>query len=743
MKDEMRRDRTMLILAALTLIGLGLRLLVWRWREFYPLGGDETEYFNQALTWLQGKGYVDLPLMRPPLYTVFLAVIFQLVDSQVQRVRLVQAIISAGTILLMWLWTRELFRDDSQRERIALVAAAITALCYTFAANATELLTETLFVAGLTLAFWLILRTARTHGRRWAIMAGCTVGALSLLRSVALPLVPLGLAWLLLNRSGAEGAERRQSSSAFAASWRFKVVAGWWFVLASLVVIAPWTIRNYVTYGAPILIDTTGAENLWLDNNAAQATPDDPLGRESAKRQLYALGDDRAARQRLATARGIAQITTHPGWFVRKMWGEAQKFVALEHFDDLRERRAIWVRPLDVWLRLTLGDAMWLLIAFGGVVGLWLYRHGGQGSAVWDQGAAETRRHGDTETRRFSSIVHGPSSMVRGPKWLLVPWALYVFLTGLIFHVELRYRLPLYPVLIPYAAAMVAGAWSIVRGRSSMVDRPWPVVGAIATAGAISALMLLHRPYLAEAAMLTQKHYHLWQADRAWRQGDMARSRLHAEAALSRDPRSALARVRLGLSADGEERAQWWRAAIDALPAHPYAHLLLGDWLRNAGEHDSARRELAYESASLEDLQRWSLATFAAPLTQRVEIGDGLDLGYITGFHESQDGARWTTQRAAIYRLAPGSSVALRLMAPRPAGAPPATVLVTANDQEIGRLTVGDDWQIYRLELPPGARESPLTVALMTSTFRPRAYDRADPDNRDLGVAVDWIQIVP
>ena len=58
---------TWLPLALLTLLGLGLRLTVWRWRIAYPLGGDEREYFEQALTFLQGKGYQELPLMRPPL----------------------------------------------------------------------------------------------------------------------------------------------------------------------------------------------------------------------------------------------------------------------------------------------------------------------------------------------------------------------------------------------------------------------------------------------------------------------------------------------------------------------------------------------------------------------------------------------------------------------------------------------------------------------------------------------------
>ncbi|MBO9320337.1 MAG: hypothetical protein J7460_15105, partial [Chloroflexus sp.] len=74
-------------LAIMTLTGLALvfRLLVWRWRELYPLGGDEAEYLAQAITLLQERRYVELRLMRPPLYPLFLATAILFVDSLVQN----------------------------------------------------------------------------------------------------------------------------------------------------------------------------------------------------------------------------------------------------------------------------------------------------------------------------------------------------------------------------------------------------------------------------------------------------------------------------------------------------------------------------------------------------------------------------------------------------------------------------------------------------------------------------------
>ena len=79
--------------------GLALRLAVWRWHAQYPLGGDEQEYLQQALTLLREHRYVELRLMRPPLYTGFLAACIQLMDSLVQRLRLAQAVVGALTVL--------------------------------------------------------------------------------------------------------------------------------------------------------------------------------------------------------------------------------------------------------------------------------------------------------------------------------------------------------------------------------------------------------------------------------------------------------------------------------------------------------------------------------------------------------------------------------------------------------------------------------------------------------------------
>lgn len=687
-------------LAFCLLLALGLRLLAWRWHYFYDLGGDEREYMQQALALLQQHRYVELRLMRPPLYAFFLAGGILLVDSLVQNLRLLQACVSAATVLPVWLLARELFpREAGGGRGVPLVAALLCALSYTLAANAAELLSETVFLFGLAVVLWLLVGAGRRRSWRRALAAGLALGLLCLTRSVALPLLPLGALWLWAQAGGPRLKAKGAGTTAAA------------FALAACLVVLPWTTRNYAAYGGLILIDTTGAENLWLDNNPAAATPADPLGREAAKRALYALGDDRLARQRLASQQGIAAIAGDPGWFARKAAGELLKFFALEYADDMRARPEIWVPPTDVAARLLLGDGLWLLVLLAGASGLGL----ASGS----------------------------------PRWLLAPWALYLLLTALIFHVELRYRLPLFPVLLPYAAKTIVELrlwildWRQGAHITAIGNRKFKTHNLLALLACLLllALTLAHRFYPALAWQLAAKHFHLARAERALAAGDGPQAQAQALSALARDERSALARVALArvalLRGDTQAAQARLNEAIAALPDHPQPHLLLGDLLRAQDQPEAARAQLAYEGRSLQDLQAWAWERFATPAPAQLDVGGGLDLGFVRGMYAADDaGWRWTQAEAALRLAAPGDTLRLRLASGRPDDAPQPTLAVLANGVTLATLPLPNAWQTYELPLPAG-HPSPLTISLRVDTFRPRDYDPASGDDRALGVMVD------
>ena len=688
-----RMSRASLVpLLLISMVGLVLRLLVWHWREFQPLGGDEQEYLNQALILLRERDYTELRFMRPPLYTLFLAGIIYLGDSLLQQLRFVQALLSAATIPFVYLLTLEVarwFSVPAKAERAALIAAALSALSFTLAANATELLSETLFLFGLTVTLWLLLWALRQGSWIAALLAGLGVGALCLVRSVALPLLPLGLLWLLFGSRGR------------------RILPSIAFVVMALLIITPWSVRNYTTYGGLILIDTTGAENLWLDN--------DPMGREFVKAQLYAMGDDRLARQQLASRRGIEVIIADPERFASKAWRELRSFFALEQSDDMVRRPAIWVSPGETWARLLLGDLNWLIIVLVGGYGLvrtpWI----------------------------IANMQRRP--LLLTPSGLMTLWALYVLLTALIFHVELRYRLPLYPVLLPYAGLSLAAALPLARLRTILLSLLVPLV--------CLTLMLLHAAYPVLAWQLGWKHWHLARAELALIWGDPMSAWQAADTALSIDEDSALARIALARAAAAAGNLlaahEQLDAAIEALPDHAQSHVLRGDLRRAMGDSQGAQADLASEPTSRQDLQHWLWTRAVTPPPTRLDLGEGLDLGFVRGVHAvatGETGIRWTTGHAQVRLAVPtdANELRLRIASGRPPAADPVAIALSADGISLGEFTIGSAWQEVRvaLERPPGAL---VVIELRTPTFTPRDIDPTSPDGRRLGVQLDWIEL--
>lgn len=236
--------------------------------------------------------------------------------------------------------------------------------------------------------------------------------------------------------------------------------------------------------------------------------------------------------------------------------------------------------------------------------------------------------------------------------------------------------------------------------------------------------------------MLVPKHWHLWRDDGA--------GALHA------DPDSALARVMLAeepvrrcrpQSEDCEEAETLLREAIDRKREHPYAHLLLGAVLREQGDMEAAKAELGYEGSSLEDLQQWMANRYGPRGVTRLDIGDGLDLGDITGFYPADDGFRWTGGRATIWLGAPEqpAELQLRLRGGPGGGSTPATVRLPGMEP-VG-IDIGPEWATYRVPVPAGTAGTLLPVSVETPVVRPRALDATSNDNRPLGIGVDWIEI--
>jgi hypothetical protein len=124
-----------------------------------------------------------------------------------------------------------------------------------------------------------------------------------------------------------------------------------------------------------------------------------------------------------------------------------------------------------------------------------------------------------------------------------------------------------------------------------------------------------------------------------------------------------------------------------------------------------------------------------------------LDLGYVRGFWlPEQAGFRWTKSESQVRLAAPESGpvrLVLNLNSGRPAEALPPQVAILIDGSEVGHLVTEVGWRSYSFDIPAAliAGKRQLTVTLRSDTFRPRAFDRASPDDRALGVMVRSVEI--
>ena len=227
---------------------------------------DEELYRVRAVALLDGEGYVgsyrsfvqhrgsnymsELPqypgAYQPPLYQTFMAAIMAVTNRSIFAVKLVQVLISTVTVgLVLWIG-RAWFGAQP-----GWYAAWICALYPNLIAFSHYLWSETVFIFLFMLAIGLLTVPRQLPGRRSFFIAGLLFGLAALTRSITVFFLPVLLGWLLL-------AHWRE--------WRGCLRRAALAVAVMAVVIAPWTIRNYYVHDGFVLIETSGAFNIWRGN---------------------------------------------------------------------------------------------------------------------------------------------------------------------------------------------------------------------------------------------------------------------------------------------------------------------------------------------------------------------------------------------------------------------------------------------------------------------------------------------
>jgi 4-amino-4-deoxy-L-arabinose transferase-like glycosyltransferase len=213
------------------------------------LMGDSRSYDGWAREIAAGDWLGSEVFYQAPLYPYFLAVLYRVLGDDPTAVRLFQALLGAGSCVLV---ARAGWQFFSTR---AGVAAGLLMAAYAPAVFADTIIEKSVLVLFLLSLALSILGTVAARPRPGACVAlGAAIGALALARENALVFAPVLFGWIAL-RADSGAARRALLAILFAAG------------LALL--LAPVALRNLYVGGELHLTTSQLGPNLYIGNNPA------------------------------------------------------------------------------------------------------------------------------------------------------------------------------------------------------------------------------------------------------------------------------------------------------------------------------------------------------------------------------------------------------------------------------------------------------------------------------------------
>ena len=308
-RDRMKPKQILkVILLVAVLVRLPAALYMGDQIAVLPGIHDQVSYDALARSLLAGRGYSFpanwypfTPANTPTahwsfIYPLYLAGVYAVTGDHPLAARLVQGAVGGALIsFLVYLIGRRVVNESA-----GLIGAGLAAVYGYFIYYSVALMTETFFIVLVLVSLYLCLELReRTTLPRW-LGLGLALGLAALLRQTILLVVPVLLGWLLW--------EQRRARIRV---WHFAIPVG-----VILLLIAPWTLRNYREYRQFLLLNSNAGYALYASNNPNLGTdwrndrvvvpvPADLAGQNEA--QL-----DRALRQR-----GIEFILADPERYLR------------------------------------------------------------------------------------------------------------------------------------------------------------------------------------------------------------------------------------------------------------------------------------------------------------------------------------------------------------------------------------------------------------------------------------------
>ena len=238
-------------LIAILILAAVLRAGVVCWK-YENLSTDTDSYLAIALNLLSGEGYCSVPghptAYRPPLYPIFLAVC--LFGGSI-GLAVAQVALGTATCGLAWMFARRI----GLQEKGCLLTALLVTIDPLLLLYTSHAMTETLVTFIVTL---FLVAATNARSRQNSLVLGFLFGLTVLCRPSLWSFGGLAVATILVCSA------RKRATVEETPELKFR--AGL-LALGVVVAIAPWTIRNWIVLGKPVVMTTHGGYTLLLANN--------------------------------------------------------------------------------------------------------------------------------------------------------------------------------------------------------------------------------------------------------------------------------------------------------------------------------------------------------------------------------------------------------------------------------------------------------------------------------------------
>lgn len=416
---ELRRGHapiwTILLLIAILGAAFAVRFIYVRSLSPDPYWPDAREYHVIALemqhSW-QYRNAAGQPLVYwPPGYPYFMGATYRALGPAVYSARVAQCVVGALTCLLVYLIALRLLD-----RRSGLLAAGFTAV-YPLAVYTAGTLYPATLQTFLLACVVLLCLMARDRGSVVAAaVAGLAAACSALVTPSALPAYLLAAVWIAWPWGAGKVGGVPQSRG---------VLLALLFILPVVLALGGWSYRNYTAFGRPVAVSANGGFNFWLGNHADVTATTGNRMTDRMKKELgavYAKHRNAAVRDSVLYAMGREYIKAAPGRFVKLSAAKAVNFWRL--YPRPMTDAGPAAQKAKLYSLLSYG----LLLPFGVV---WLLR-----SLRRSRGA-----------------------------WLIL--LVFIAYTGMhaLFISKVRFRMPLDPYILIYAAGALFALYDLVRAR--------------------------------------------------------------------------------------------------------------------------------------------------------------------------------------------------------------------------------------------------------------------------------------